>query len=132
VADEAVRRKVIERLSEVNPSDYESADVDDAAILAEIDGLEWELDEAQAGLPMPLTGRSLQMFAQFEQQQQTRIEALRAKLVAPPQLELDPDEWPNLTVDERRHIVRALFTVKLPERESYARATVDDLLIERR
>lgn len=132
VADEAVRRKVIERLSEVNPSDYESADVDDAAILAEIDGLERELDEAQAGLPVPLTGRSLQMFAQFEQQQEDRIEALRAKLVAPPQLELDPDEWPSLAVDERRRIVRALFTVKLPKRESYARATVDDLLVERR
>ena len=125
--DGAVEAELFKRLSDVEPSQYESDDADDGAVMAEIEGLEGELVEWEAEA---LAGRvSAGMFGRKEQNLTERIEALRAKLVAPPELELDPSQWCELTMAERRHIVRSFFEVVVPKLERWVRAQPGDVEI---
>ena len=122
--DSAVETEIFRRLSEVDPSQYETDDIDDSAVMAEMDELErrlaaWEA-EAIAGRVSPGA------YGRAEQSLTARIEALRGKLVAPPGLELDPTSG-RVTMSERRHVVRSLFTVVVPKLERWVRATADDV-----
>ncbi len=125
--DEAVEGELFKRLNEVDPSQYESDDADDSAVLAEIDDLEGQLAEWEVEA---LAGRvSPGVFGRAEQSLTARIEALRAKLVAPTEREFDPDEWDDLLMSQRRRIVRGLFQVTVPKLERWVRATPEDVLI---
>jgi site-specific DNA recombinase len=125
--DKAVEGELFKRLSEVDPSQYESHDLDDSAVIAEIDDLEGQLIEWEAEA---IAGRvSPGAFGRIEQGLRERIESLRATLVEPSELELDPDEWPDLPMAERRRIVRGLFRVVVPKLERWVRATPGDVVI---
>jgi site-specific DNA recombinase len=125
--DHAVESEIFKRLSGIDPSDYESSHADDEAILAEIDELERELAEWEAAaLAREVSAR---MFGQKERDLTARIESARAKIETPSELELDPDQWPDLTMAERRHIVRSLFTVVVPPLAKRVRALPEDVKI---
>ncbi len=123
--DKAVEDEIFKRLSGVDPSDYESTDADDNAVIAEIDQLERELAEWEVeALARQVSAR---MFGQKERDLTARIESLRDKIDTPSELELDPSQWPELTMAERRHIIRSLFTVVVPKLGKRARAMPGDV-----
>jgi hypothetical protein len=125
--DTAVEAELFKRLSEVDPSEFESHDADDSAVLSKIEELERQLAEWEAEA---IAGRvSPGVFGRAERDLNGRIEALRAKLIAPPKLELDREEWPELPMFERRQIVRGFFEVVVPKLERWVRAKPDDVLI---
>jgi site-specific DNA recombinase len=111
--DKAVEAEIFKRLSGVDPSDYESDDADDSAVIAEIEELERQLAEWEAEA---IAGQvSPGAFGRAERDLTARIGALRAKIETPSELELDPAQWPELTMAERRHTVRSLFEVVVPQ-----------------
>lgn len=125
--DQAVERAIFKRLSGVDPSEYESTESDDAGVLAEIDELErqlvqWE-EEAIAGRVSPA------VFGRAEKSLNDRIACLRAKIEAPSEFELDPSLWPEMSMVERRQVVRALFTVVVPKLPRRMRAVPGDVQI---
>lgn len=126
--DGAVEQAVISRLSEVNPADYESPDPRTDDTLAEIAELERQLaDWEKAAIDGTVTPTA---FGRIEQGLNARIEGLRASITEPSELELDPEAWADLTVPERRQIVRALFEIVVPKL-GRARATAGDVSIRR-
>ena len=127
VLDKAVETALFDRLGDVDPSQYESDDDDSSGVLDEIEDLEGQITEWEAEA---VAGRVTPgAFGRIEQGLRERIEALRAKIIEPSELELDPEEWPGLPMAERRRIVRGLFEIVVPKLERWARATADDVLI---
>lgn len=125
--DKAVEAELFKRLSEIDPADYESDDADDSAVIAEIEELERQLAEWEAeARARRVTAR---MFGQMERELLTQIESLRAKIEAPSELELDPDQWPELSMADRRHVVRSLFEVIVPKLAKRVRALPGDVNI---
>jgi site-specific DNA recombinase len=125
--DKAVGAAIFKRLSGVDPSDYESDDADDSAVIADIEELDQQLAEWEAEA---IAGRvSPGAFGRAERELTARIEALRAKIETPSELELDPTQWPELTMAERRHIVRSLFEVVVPKLGRRVRALPGDVAI---
>ncbi len=125
--DKAVEDEIFKRLSGIDPSDYDSNDADDSAVIAEIEELERQLAEWEAEA---IAGRvSAGAFGRAERDLTARIEGLRAKIETPSELELDPAQWPELTMEERRHIVRALFHVVVPQLGKRVRALPGDVEI---
>lgn len=125
--DKAVEAEIFKRLSDIDPSDYESDDADDSAVMAEIEELERQLAEWEAEARARRV--SARMFGQMERELTTQIQALRGKIEAPSELELDPAQWPDLTMAERRHIVRALFEVVVLKLAKRVRALPGDVEI---
>jgi site-specific DNA recombinase len=125
--DKAVEAAIFKLLSSIDPSDYESDDANDSAVIAEIEGLEGQLAEWEAEA---IAGQvSPGAFGRAERELTARIEALRAKIETPSELELDPAQWPELTMAERRHIVRSLFEVVVPKLAKRVRALPGDVVI---
>jgi DNA invertase Pin-like site-specific DNA recombinase len=125
--DKAVEDEIFKRLSGIDPSDYESDDADDSAVIAEIEELEqrlaeWET-EAIAGRVSPGS------FGRAERDLTAQIEALRGKIETPSELVLDPSQWTELTMAERRHVVRSLFEVVVPKLTKRVRALPGDVVI---
>lgn len=127
--DKAVEDELFKRLSDVDPAQYEADDADDnGGVLVEIEELERQLGEYEAEA---IAGRvSAGAFGRIEQGLRERIEALRAKIVEPSELELNPDEWPELPMAERRQIVRGLFEIIVPKLERWVRARPEDVVIK--
>lgn len=125
--DKAVEAEIFKRLSDIDPSDYESEDADDSAVMAEIEELERQLAEWEAEARARRV--SARMFGQMEQSLLGQIAALRAKIETPSELELDAAQWPELTMGERRHIVRSLFRVVVPPLAKRVRALPGDVEI---
>jgi site-specific DNA recombinase len=125
--DKAVEDEIFKRLSAVDPSDYESDDADDSAVIAEIEELERQLAEWEAEA---IAGQvSPGAFGRAERDLTARIEALRGKIETPSELELDPAQWPELTMSERRYIVRSLVDVVVPKLARRVRALPGDVRI---
>lgn len=125
--DQAVESEIFNRLSAIDPSEYESDDADDSAVMAEIEELERQLVEWETEA---IAGRvSPGVFGRAERDLTARIEALRGKIEAPSELELDPDQWPEMTMAERRQVVRALFDVVVPKLGKRVRALPGDVQI---
>lgn len=123
--DKAVEDELFRRLADVDPSQYETDDDDSSAVLDEMEELEQQLREYEAEA---IAGRiSAGAFGRVEQGLRERIEALRAKIIEPSELELDPDEWPGLPMVEKRRIIRGLFEITVPKLERWVRATADDV-----
>lgn len=125
--DKAVEDEIFKWLSEIDPSEYESDDTDDSVLIADIEGLERQLAEWEEEARARRV--SARMFGQMERDPLTQIETLRAKIEAPSELELDPAQWPELTMAERRHIVRSLFEVVVPKLGKRVRALPGDVEI---
>jgi site-specific DNA recombinase len=125
--DQAVEAEIFNWLSGIDPSLYETEDVDDSVVLAEIDKVQKRLDDWEAEA---IAGKvSAGAFGRAERELTAEMESLRAKLHSSPELELDPAMWPELTIAERRQIVRALFRVVVPKLTRRARALPSDVTI---
>lgn len=125
--DKAVERKLFERLESVDPSDFESDAPNADAIQAEIDELEGQLTEWEAkAIASEISPGS---FARIEQGLRGRIVSLAEKLAEPSDLELDLSLWPDLTVAERRQIIRAHFEIVVPRLGTRVRALPGDVRI---
>lgn len=125
--DKAVEGEIFKRLGELDPSQYEADDANDSAAIAEIAELERQLEEWEAEA---IAGRvSPGAFGRAERDLTARSESLRAKIETPSELELDPTQWPELTMAERRHIVRSLFEVVVPKLAKRVRALPGDVRI---
>jgi DNA invertase Pin-like site-specific DNA recombinase len=126
--DQAVTQAVMDRLSEVNPADYESSDPQVGEVLAEIEELEGKLTEWETAAVEGTVTPSA--FGRIEKGLRTRIDSLRASITQPSELELDPAAWADLTVVERRQVVRALFEIEVPQL-GRGRARLGDVIIRR-
>ncbi|ODQ98059.1 hypothetical protein BHQ21_26075 [Mycobacterium sherrisii] len=125
--DKAVEDEIFKRLSGIDPSDYDSDNVDDTAVIAEIEELERRLAEWEAEA---IIGKvSAGAFGRVERNLTARIEGLRATIETPSELELDPAQWPELTMAERRYVVRSLFEVVVPKLAKRVRALPGDVRI---
>ncbi len=125
--DKTVETALFDRLADVDPAHYESGDEDASGALEAIEGLERNLEEWESEA---LAGRvSPGAFGRIEKGLRQQIEALQGSIVEPSGLELDPEEWPNLPMSERRRIIRGLFEITVPKLERWVRATADDVFI---
>lgn len=125
--DKSVESALFRRLAGVDPSEYESNDVDDEAIQAEIEELErqiaeWET-EAIAGRVSPGS------FGNIEQGLRAQIDALEARRSGPTDLVFDAALWPDLSMAERRQIIRAHLEVVVPKLAKRVRAVPGDVKI---
>lgn len=125
--DSAVESEIFKRLNDIDPSEYGSNDADDSAVIAEIQELERQLAEWEVEARSRRV--SARMFGQMEKELLTQMESLRAKIEAPSELELDRAQWPELTMAERRHIVRSLFEVVVAKLAKRVRALPGDVQI---
>jgi len=125
--DSAVISALFKRLQDVDPSQYESGGPDDDAIQAEIDKLEGDLAEWEA--KAIASEVSPGAFGRIEQGLRERIDALEAKRTGPTDLVFDPTLWPELSVSERRQIIRAHLEVVVPKLGKRVRAVPGDVHI---
>jgi hypothetical protein len=112
--DRLVEEKVFERLSHVDPNQFENEDPRVAEAMREIAEIEATLEEwivaAAAGDVTP------NAFSKIEQGLKKRIDRLRPITLGTPRMHKLPPgvlegNWPGLSVRERREIVRGLFRV---------------------
>lgn len=125
--DKAVEDAIFTLLKDIDPAQYETEDADDSELIAQVEELqrqlgEWEAEAIAGGISPGVFGRA-------ERELTAQIEALRGKLIAPPELELDLTQWPELTMAERRHVVRSLFRVVVPKLAKRVRALPGDVMI---
>lgn len=125
--DKAVESALFRRLEDVDPSDYDSNGVDDEVIQAEIDELERQIAEWEAEA---VAGRvSPSSFGNIEKGIRAQIEALEARRGGPTDLVFDATLWPDLTMTERRQIIRAHLEVIVPKLAKRVRALPGDVKI---
>jgi site-specific DNA recombinase len=111
--DKAVEAALFERLSKVDPKQFESEDPAVGELWSEVETLERQLEEwidkAMAGEVTPSS------FAKIEQGLTRRMDDLKAKALQHDQGEVDLadllENWADTPVREKRDIIRGFFTI---------------------
>jgi hypothetical protein len=111
--DQAVEDALLDRLSRVDPKQFESEDPAVGQLWSEVEELERQLEEwiekATAGEVTPKS------FARIEQGLVRRMDDLKAKALQYDQGDMDLadllENWADTSVREKRDIIRGFFTI---------------------
>jgi site-specific DNA recombinase len=111
--DKAVEDALFDRLSKVDPKQFESDDPAVGELWSQVEELERQLEE---GIEMTTAGEvTFKSFAKIEQGLTRRINDLKAQALQQDQGEVDLadllENWANTPIREKRDIIRGFFTI---------------------
>ncbi|WP_157681368.1 recombinase family protein [Mycobacterium sp. JS623] len=127
--DKAVEKALFDLLAGINPKEFEDDDPAIAALWAEVERLETELEEwTEKAIAGDVTPTS---FGKIEKGLLQRIEDLKEKAIRDDREQIDLADllanWEDTPMREKRSIIRAFFSITVKPLRQGTKATPDDV-----